>query len=158
MVRIIFTPKSVENLWVDSVQGEQQFAAEVLFRPGQYPKVYRIALCQDGNPWRGSSSLPDTIEKQFTELFKRWGVNADIKIHKFTFIDNTTEAYEVLVNCDMFYFAGIYCSKLPAPLTNVSLVEILRGRVQCNELCYLPWGLRRSNDLRLLTYVRYRWA
>ena len=70
-------------------------------------------------------------------MFKRWGVNAEIQIHPFTFIDNTTKAYEALVNCDMFYFAGIYCSKLPAPLTNVSLVEILRGRVQCNEICYL---------------------
>ena len=97
MVRIIFTPKSVEHQWVNRVEGEQ-FAAEVLFRPGPYPKEYRIALCQDGNPWRRSSSLPDTIEEHFTELFKRWGVNAEIKIHQFTFIDNTTEAYEVLVN------------------------------------------------------------
>ena len=132
MVRIAFTPKSVENQWVKSVKYEE-IAAKVLLPSGPSPAVYRIALCEDGKP--GLPSSADSIRGYFSDLFRRWGMTTTIQIYSFTFIDNTTEAYELLVNCDMFYFAGVF-NKLPA-LKNVSLVEILRGRVQCNEICYL---------------------
>ena len=133
MVRIIFAPKGVENQWVRRVQHEPR-AQDVLFPPGQVPAVYRICLCEDGAS-RAWSSI-DVIAKHFTELFRgRWSLNTEIRIFPFTFVDNTTENYELLVNCDMLYYAGVH-SQLPA-LTNASLVEILRGRVQCNEICYL---------------------
>ena len=39
----------------------------------------------------------------------------------------------------MFYFAGVFevQDDFRSALKNASLVEILRGRVQCNEICYL---------------------
>ena len=62
-----------------------------------------------------------------------------MRFYEFTFIDNTTKAYEQLVSCDMFYFAGVFKVQddFKMALKNASLVEILRGRVQCNEICYL---------------------
>ena len=133
MVRIIFTPKGVEDQFVKHVQREKR-AKDVLFPPGQVPAVYRICLCEDGR--RGAYSTREVIALRLTDLFvNRWRLNTRIEIIPFTFIDNTTENYELLVNCDMFYFAGVF-SQLPA-LKNASLVEFLRGRVQCNEICYL---------------------
>ena len=133
MVRIIFTPKSVEDQWVRHVARERILATKVLLPPGPPPSVYRIALCEDGKTDYPSSA--GSIKIALKDLFERWGVTPEFEIRKFTFVDNTTDSYETLVNCDMFYFAGVH-QDLPA-LTNASLVEILRGRVQCNEICYL---------------------
>ena len=106
MVRIIFTPKTVEQQWVRHVQHEP-LADKVLFPPGPVPAVYRICLCEDGR--RGVDSSKDSIALRLTDLFvNRWRLNTKIEIVPFTFIDNTTAAYETLVNCDMFYFAGVF--------------------------------------------------
>ena len=105
MVRIIFTPKSVENQWVNRVQKES-LARKVLFPSGTAPRVYNICLCQDGKP--GWHSSTESISTNLDNLFRSWGVTTTINIYRFTFIDNTTEAYEQLVSCDMFYFAGVF--------------------------------------------------
>ena len=138
MVRIIFTPKSVENHWVKNVKHEE-LATKVLLPSGPPPAVYRIALCEDGKP--GVRTSAGSIGEHISALFRSWGVTTRVQIDPFTFHGNTTEAYQKLVNADMFYFAGVFSERLNgdfrSALKNSSLVEILRGRVQCNEIAYL---------------------
>ena len=103
MVRMIFTPKGTEDNWVKAVQGHE--IARILMLPSSPAPVYRVALCEDGK--KGSERGGYWIRWYLEKLFRRWGVTTTVVVENFTFYGNTNDAYEKLVRCDMFYFAGV---------------------------------------------------
>ena len=135
---MVFTPKSIERQWVNHVY-YYGIAKKVILPSGHPPEHFRVALCEDGKSAGCTSQV--SVRKNLEDLFRYWGEDTTVSVEVFSFISSTAENYELLLNCHMFYFAGIWEQNFRDgfrfAIRNSSLVHVLKGRVQCNEICYL---------------------
>ena len=135
---MIFTPKSIETQWVKRVN-EYGIAKQVFLPSGHAPEHFRVALCEDGKSTGCTSQV--SVRKNLEDLFRYWGEGTTVSVEVFSFISSTAENYELLLNCHMFYFGGIWGQVLAddfmLAIRNSPLVHVLKGRVQYNEIAYL---------------------
>ena len=135
---MIFTPKSIETQWVKRVN-EYGIAKQVFLPSGHAPEHFRVALCEDGKSTGCTSQV--SVRNNLEDLFRYWGVSTTVSVEVFSFISSTAENYELLLNCHMFYFGGIWGQVLAddfmLAIRNSPLVHVLKGRVQYNEIAYL---------------------
>ena len=105
---------------------------------------YIVALCEDGKV-SGAGSSRESVRENLGALFQAtlfqgcWGAAPRVRVEAFSFIGNSDTSYETLRQCHLFYFAGIriVSDDLRSAMQNSSLVNVLKGRVQYNEIAFL---------------------
>ena len=78
------------------------------------------------------------MKKGIKELYSLWGVDLEVQIWHWSFMEETTEMIDRLMNADLFYFAGVH--KIPQGLNhamrNGPLLHLLLERIQYNQCAF----------------------
>ena len=130
---MVLTPKSIEAQWVRRVDGHD-IAKQIILPSGPPPEEFRVAICEDGKQAGCTSQV--SVREHLENLFVHWNVRTKVVVDAFSFVGSNTKSDEVLLNCHMFYFGGIYDGCLTHAfryaMRNSSLVQ---SSVQRNRIC-----------------------
>ena len=92
----------------------------------------RALLCEDGK--RGGPSSAESVRQGIERLYDGWETPATVEIVAFSFLSQPACMTELLMDADLFYFAGFFDAPagLDDAMRNGDLLHLLRERVQCN--------------------------
>ena len=142
MVKILALPKAPEHQFTKRVLNEKAkydagIVKEILKPPlGEQSRVVHVVICQDGNE-NVDLSYNQNVQKHLQELYDAWGYRAEVRMHTFTFMENTAAMMHVLLQADVFYLAGGWSRRTLPSQFAYCLVEMLRARVQYNLLAFI---------------------
>ena len=112
MFYVIFAPKSIETQFIKRVQGHQDYGLvrQVLTRCRslrlQSRQLVRVLLCEDGK--RGGPSSAESVRQGIERLYDGWETPATVEIVAFSFLSQPACMTELLMDADLFYFAGFF--------------------------------------------------
>ena len=134
MLRVVLAPKSIECQFIKRIQnGNDGGMVEQVFTRSMrhgFARM-RVLLCEDGRP--NMASCADSVRDGIANLFSFWNVAADVEICSFSFMGDTERMTALLMDAEIFYFAGVHGAP---PRLNRHLCHLLQERVRCHQMGY----------------------
>ena len=137
MVRAVLAPKSIEAQFIKRVrQRNDKGVVQQVLTQRRHSSTVRVCLCEDGRP--GVGSCARSVKDGLRQLYEFWRVDLEVEVRVFSFMGDTTAMKELLMNGDLFYFAGVF--KVPQGLNDAMrdgpLLHLLRERIQYNQCAF----------------------